>query len=62
MEKMRNETALKAKAEGKAEGIAEGAAKERLRALHNLMESTSMSVEQAMKALKISESEMQGFL
>ncbi|MDR0963128.1 MAG: hypothetical protein LBM60_00740, partial [Clostridium sp.] len=58
MEKMRNEAALKAK----AEGIAEGAAKERLRALRNLMESTSMSVEQAMKVLKIPESEMPEFL
>ncbi|MDR0964516.1 MAG: Rpn family recombination-promoting nuclease/putative transposase [Clostridium sp.] len=49
-------------AKGREEGLAQGAAKERLRALRNLMESTSMSAEQAMKALKIPESEMQEFL
>jgi hypothetical protein len=57
MEKMRNETALKAKAEGKAEGLAEG----ELRAIQNLMKTMSMSAEQAMEALLIPPSEMSNY-
>ncbi|MDR0949498.1 MAG: Rpn family recombination-promoting nuclease/putative transposase [Lachnospiraceae bacterium] len=45
-----------------AKGEARGETKERLRAIQNLMETTSMSAEQAMRALKILESEMSNYI
>jgi predicted transposase YdaD len=51
-----------AEAKGEARGEARGKAEERLRAIQNLMETTSMSAEQAMKALKISEADIPTYI
>ena len=51
----------KGRIKGRAEGRAEGKAEERLSAIRNLMASMGWSVEQAMEALRVPETERQKY-